>query len=63
MKLSTLFASTFALPLRIMLLVFTLMTSATSSQADSTSPGLASSYHNHMALQGDVADEQNVLNP
>jgi hypothetical protein len=55
MKLSTLFASAFALPLRIMLLVFTLMTSATSSQADSSSPSLASYYDRHMALQGDVA--------
>ena len=55
MKLSTLFASACALHLRIMLLVFTLMTSATSSQADSSSPSLASYYDRHMALQGDVA--------
>lgn len=43
------------MPLRIMLLAFTLMTAATSSQADSSSPRLASYYDRHMALQGDVA--------
>lgn len=43
------------MPLRIMLLAFTLMTAATASQADSASPRLASYYDRHMALQGDVA--------
>jgi hypothetical protein len=44
-----------AMPLRIILLALTLMTTTTSSQADSSSPSLASFYDRHMALQGDVA--------
>jgi alpha-tubulin suppressor-like RCC1 family protein len=45
----------FATQIRIMLLAFTLVTSTTPAQADSSSPRLASYYERHMALQGDVA--------
>ena len=55
MTFSSLIFIAYAMPLRIILLALTLMTAATSSQADSSSPSLAAYYDRHMALQGDVA--------
>ena len=55
MNFSSFLASAYAIPLRIILLALTFLTAATSSQADSSSPSLASYYDRHMALQGDVA--------
>lgn len=43
------------MPLRIIVLAFTLMTTAATSQADSSSPRLASYYDRHMALAGQGA--------
>ncbi len=55
MALSTFIASAYAIPLRILVIAFTLMTATTSAQADSASARLASYYDRHMALEGSVA--------